>query len=434
MDRVTSQNEDGGAEVKVILLPHGTSGDVLPYIWLGRILQQYGHEAVVIANGVFEGHAKKAGLAFVPLEDDLFEEHLQNPGRFQPWEGTRLAYEFAGQSAGAYAAAVEAWTLRHGRPSLMMASPILYGAHLARQKLGIPLITVHLSPLSIQSIQAPALFIPEMRWLKLLPYRIRKLILSRPNPFEPAAWPWVKKSCEEHGVPVPHNLSRTWWDSPDGSLALFPKWFAPTQPDWPKNLLSWEFPLQDAPEGVALPEALVSFLSAGEKPVIFTAGTFNPYASQFFRNAAEAAKELKCRAILVGDESNHLQQYACSEILTIAFAPFGPLLREASALVHHGGIGTLSQAFSAGIPQIIIPLVNDQHDNAARLMHLGSGSVLARQSFTTRRLVKALNRLLSDRAVKDSAARCAENTNHRLDPGALVHWIESRGLTNSLQT
>lgn len=418
--------------MKVLLLAHGTSGDVLPYVWLGRVLQQHGHEAVLIANGVFERHAEKAGLAFIPLEDADFEVHLQNPGRFQAWEGTRLAYEFAGRSAGAYAAAVESWTLRHGRPSLMMASPILYGAHLAREKLGIPLITVHLSPLSIQSIHAPALFTPEMRWLKLLPYQIRKFILSRPNPFEPAARPWVKKWCAEHGVPMPEHLSRTWWDSPDGSLALFPKWFAPVQPDWPPDLLTWEFPLQDPPEEEALPGSLLSFLSAGEKPVIFTAGTFNPYASHFFQVAAEATKELKCRAILVGDEVNRLQECASPEILTIGFAPFGPLLRKAAALVHHGGIGTLSQAFSAGIPQIIIPLVNDQYDNAARLKRLGAGNVLARRALSTQRLAKTLANLLSDRAVKDSAVRCAEDTCQRLDPLVLVRWLETRGLPNSL--
>jgi UDP:flavonoid glycosyltransferase YjiC (YdhE family) len=56
--------------------------------------------------------------------------------------------------------------------------------------------------------------------------------------------------------------------------------------------------------------------------------------------------------------------------------PLGQVLPRALALVSHGGIGTVSQALAAGIPQLVMPLGFDQFDNAARLERLGVAATL----------------------------------------------------------
>ncbi len=55
------------------------------------------------------------------------------------------------------------------------------------------------------------------------------------------------------------------------------------------------------------------------------------------------------------------------------FVPHSVLLPRARCLVHHGGVGTTSQAFEAGIPQLVLPFAHDQFDNAARVQRLGRG-------------------------------------------------------------
>jgi UDP:flavonoid glycosyltransferase YjiC (YdhE family) len=74
-------------------------------------------------------------------------------------------------------------------------------------------------------------------------------------------------------------------------------------------------------------------------------------------------------------------------------------------LVHHGGIGTLSQGFAAGIPQLVMPMSFDQPDNAARLKRLGSGSSVERKRFRAARVANALSQLLESPTV---AARCRD--------------------------
>ncbi len=38
------------------------------------------------------------------------------------------------------------------------------------------------------------------------------------------------------------------------------------------------------------------------------------------------------------------------------FVPFGKLLKHASVFIHHGGIGTMSQGFRAGVPQMVMAM------------------------------------------------------------------------------
>jgi UDP:flavonoid glycosyltransferase YjiC (YdhE family) len=85
----------------------------------------------------------------------------------------------------------------------------------------------------------------------------------------------------------------------------------------------------------------------------------------------------------------------------VSFVPFRWLLPRAALLVHHGGIGSTSQALHAGIPQVIMPMGFDQFDNAARVERLGVGRALARRRFTAPRLVPLVAGLLADAAVAD---------------------------------
>ena len=75
--------------------------------------------------------------------------------------------------------------------------------------------------------------------------------------------------------------------------------------------------------------------------------------------------------------------------------------------MHHGGIGTTSKAFAAGIPQLVIPLAHDQHDNAARVERLHAG---LHGKPNPRDAAKKLSRLLSDPQIRKGVEHCASLT------------------------
>jgi UDP:flavonoid glycosyltransferase YjiC (YdhE family) len=50
------------------------------------------------------------------------------------------------------------------------------------------------------------------------------------------------------------------------------------------------------------------------------------------------------------------------------------LLRSCQLLIHQGGAGTLMTGLAAGVPQLVLPQVSDQHFNAWRLTRAGAGA------------------------------------------------------------
>jgi UDP:flavonoid glycosyltransferase YjiC (YdhE family) len=65
-----------------------------------------------------------------------------------------------------------------------------------------------------------------------------------------------------------------------------------------------------------------------------------------------------------------------NHILRVDFANLASVLRRASLLIHHGGIGTATQALRAATPQIILPFYYDQADNGDRVRRLGAGTMI----------------------------------------------------------
>ena len=407
----------------ILLLPFGSAGDVFPFIWLGRQLMARGHRVTMITACLFEEHARKAGLNFIPLgEKDEFEAMIRDPRIWKLGHGTKVVFDFAAKSVEPYLAAIESC----GKVDLMLAPVTAFAGRLAREKHGTPLITVHLQPAVFLSVHETPLLHPAMRLLRAMPVWFKRALFSLPNPVDLFALPKVRHICEANGVRPPRSLWREWWDSPDGVLALFPEWFAKPQPDWPANLLQWTFPLEDLATELALKPELQAFLATGEPPVVFTPGSANVQASRFFAVAAEVVQRIGCRAVFVTRDPGQVPQSLPASILTVDYAPFSTLLKHASAFVHHGGIGTMSQAFAAGVPQLIMHMAHDQPDNADRVERLGAGIGLSVRQFTPDRVTKTLQRLLSEASFRSGAAECAKIVTAGADRELLMRWIELR--------
>ncbi len=411
----------------VALLPFGSAGDVFPFIWLGRQLQARGHAVTVITACLFEEAVTGAGLAFVPIgTPEEFELLTNDPRIWKAYEGTKLVFEFAAQSAAAFLTAIEGLHGRGEKPDLLMAPMTAFGARMAREKLGIPLITVHLQPAALLSAHETPVLLPGMQHFRKLLLWLKRLILSLPNPADRFALPRLKQLFQAHGIQSPRNLFKEWWHSPDGTLLLFPEWFAAPQPDWPAARLQWDFPLEDLASENALEPDLLTFLQAGEKPVIVTAGSANVQAASFFETITQAILHLNQRAVLVTRKLEQLPANLPSSIMAVEYAPFSSLLPHASAFVHHGGIGTLSQGMAAGVPQLVMAMAHDQPDNGFRLQELSAGRMLSPRQFNKARVSSALKFLLQEPSVKVACREIQERIKQRRSFGECGQWLEAR--------
>jgi UDP:flavonoid glycosyltransferase YjiC (YdhE family) len=212
---------------------------------------------------------------------------------------------------------------------------------------------------------------------------------------DPAACPTINTVRSEYDLAPIRHISQ-WWHSPQCILGFFPAWYAPPQPDWPRQFVQCDFPLWDELAEEALAPEIEDFLQAGEPPLVFTPGSANLFGSAFFRAAAESCRLLGRRGMLCSRFGHHVPSTLPPGVQHFDYVPFSRLLPRAAAVIHHGGIGTTSQSLAAGIPQLIMPISHDQPDNAYRVRQLGVGDVVWPRRFNPSVVARTLSQLLSD--------------------------------------
>lgn len=106
----------------------------------------------------------------------------------------------------------------------------------------------------------------------------------------------------------------------------------------------------------------------------------------------ELARQFDCHLIM---RSQKLDLFTPSEYLTITdYLPLTALLKDAALFVHHGGANTFSEAFTLGIPQILIPLTTDQPIQAEFLTRSEAGIAIYPNDVTKERMHAAFKELL----------------------------------------
>lgn len=372
----------------------GSAGDVFPMLGLAVELQRRGHDITFATNAHYGKIVESHNLKFEALgSEEDFRACVEHPDLWHPRRSfghlIRHLSPFFKRQYQIYAERVQ------DPHSVGITNCFGFGALLAQDKLGIPVLTLHCQPAAIWSDQEPP-SLPGLigpRWCKRVMHRIGERFL-----IDPAVCPFLNQWRTELGLPPVQKITR-WWNSRYGVLCLFPEWYAPPQRDWPQPLLQTSFPLWNDRSDQPLAPSVESFLQAGSQPVVFTPGSANIHGRSFFKSAVQACSELKLRAILLTEFPEQIPTDLPSTVRHFSYIPLDRLLPHAAAFVHHGGIGSTSQALLAGIPQVLMPLAHDQFDNAARVIRLGVGDSIPAPRFTAPKLGKALQSLLQSQSV-----------------------------------
>ena len=397
-----------------LVMPLGSAGDVHPFVGLALELKKRGHEVTLSTNGYFAELAKKFGLDFIEIgTESVFHAGIQSPELWHPYRSfpylyrnmieptIRPQFEIVSQESAK-------------RPTTVLSNCLGFGALNAQDKLGVKVVTVHLQPVMLWSKtcppRMPGLFGPN--WLQQRIYNLAQRMV-----IDPVVRPSLNAYRVELGLgPVKHVMQ--WWHSKTLLLCLFPDWFCPSQADWPGPCSQVDFPLWDERENgqdtfnAETQKSLEPFLDCGSKPIAFTPGSANLFGKEFFQIAVRACELIDRRAVLLTRFAEQIPRSLPKSILHVPFAPLSLLLPRCSAFVHHGGIGSASQAMAAGIPHLIRPQAHDQFDNAARIVKLGIGDCLKPGRFTPKALARKLRTMLESEPMADQCKFVAEKMNH----------------------
>lgn len=379
-----------------LLTPVGSSGDVHPFMGIGRALRARGHDVTMITAEPFRAVAERAGFRFITLASQAqFDELTRHPDLWHSRKGLTLILQAIASNLQASYTLIEA-AYEPGR-TVLVSHALAFGARVFEEKHGAPAATIHLAPSIFRSdFQSPS-----------------------PSPgVDTSGWPvWLKRSAmwavdrwlvDPHIAPALNRLRhdvglgpvsrvfKEWLHSPQRVIGLFPDWFAAAQPDWPRQLRLTGFPLYDEGDAHRVSADLVEFLDAGPPPILFTPGSANRAAAPFFRAALDATTRLGRRALFLTGYPDQLPPGRAPHVHHEKYAPFSQVLPRCAAIVHHAGIGTAAQALAAGIPQLTMPLGFDQPDNTTRLWRLGVARWVVPRRFTGDRVARELALLLED--------------------------------------
>jgi UDP:flavonoid glycosyltransferase YjiC (YdhE family) len=125
----------------------------------------------------------------------------------------------------------------------------------------------------------------------------------------------------------------------------------------------------------------------------------------------QVCEQLGRRALLFtgsADIRASLPQTLPSYAHAVDYAPHAAVFPHAAAIIHHGGIGTSTEALRAGRPMLVVPHGFDQYDNAERLKRLGVAHALPARDYRSDSAMPLLKDLLGDPAYAQRAWRCAE--------------------------
>lgn len=165
----------------------------------------------------------------------------------------------------------------------------------------------------------------------------------------------------------------------------------------------------------------------GRRLIYASLGTLQNGSEAIFRTIAEACAGVDAQLLISlggGLDPARLGKLAGDPVV-VRYAPQLEILKRAALVITHGGVNTVLESLSAGVPLVAVPLGNDQPGVAARVKTMGAGVVVPRHRLSAARLRRAVLRVLHEDSYRDAARRLQSAIAHLDGPGQAAELIEN---------
>ncbi|MFO7912046.1 MAG: hypothetical protein R6V15_07770, partial [Desulfotignum sp.] len=384
-------------------------GDIQPMIAIALALQSAGHQVQLIGPPENAAWAQGLGCPYLGAGRDVsaFIRTFDRPVSL-----------YSGLSFARFVVQELAWQLKHlpqiiASADLVIGSSLMFGLSSTAEARGIPYRYIAFTPQVLPSKHHP--FLPIQT--QTLPPLVNRMTWTIADILDRCGITLLINRYRKHQklAPVPGA-----WDHILGSQPIVAgdKEIAPVPPDVLKTVIQTGYPHLDQP--IPPNPDLERFLGASEKPVYAGFGSMPPKGQE---NAVplliQAAKNLGLRIIIRHPKKITGKYPADKAVFFIRDYPHQALFPRMAAVIHHGGAGTTATAAAAGVPQVVVPHILDQHYHGHRVFLSGLGPAPIPVSQLTReRLSHALAHCLTNVHILQSA----RNTGHAIDP---AHRLEA---------
>lgn len=381
-------------------------GHVQPMLSVAAGLKRRGHAVLAISDAANAPDAAALGVEFRPwVKAPSLADKAHSGDRLRDWEADnplQVIQDLLGKvmtgPAGAYAADVAA-AIADFRPDVVVSQELLFGPMLAAEAAGLPLAVLAANV-----------------W---------------PFPTQPGAPPFgtgmAPAATEDerglHGMVLQTTRTIFQMGLPDlnaarGALRLMPLTDLFDQFAYARAiLLATSRAFDFAPEPLAEPFRYVGpYLGdpadvadwtppwTDNRPlVVVSSSTLYEGQEGWLGRVIEALGTLPVNGLVtVGPSVDPTQFNQPANVAVVASAPHSQVLPQASAMITHGGHGSVLRGLMAGVPMLVLPAVRDQNDNAARVAVRGAGLSLGRDA-SPEALATGVRRLLGEPSFAESA-------------------------------
>lgn len=379
--------------MRITMLSVGSTGDVRPYVLLGRELQCRGHKVTITAFSRFRNLITEAGLEFYPIHGDAeaMMSSIMEPDTsgltYLPrlWKGIRqiaprMITDMSGSCQNADA---------------MICNYFGTVYYSIAEKFNIPCIQTHFFPMD-PTVSVPMSSIRNQHlgsFLNKSSYKAGYLLIGSVEKLLLNDWRRDNNLTERKALSHPdyriglHKVPVIYAISP----SLFPR-----PADWSKDVHMCGFIFDESPVEYEPPQELADFLLSGDRPVYIGFGSMNTgNMSGLLSIILRSIHAAGIRAVFSTGWSGKSYKSNRSVFFTDNI-PHDWLFPRVSAVVHHGGAGTTAAGLRYGKPTLVIPFAGDQSFWGNQVYRSGCGpKPVPRNSVTVRKLTKSLIELKS---------------------------------------
>jgi UDP:flavonoid glycosyltransferase YjiC (YdhE family) len=368
--------------VRILFAFTGGSGHVDPLVPIARVAEATGHTVAFTGRPAMVPTVEALGFrvfATGPASSDVPPRRIPLRELSAEREDRDLRDGFAGRIARDRATAVLA-LCADWQPDLVVCDEIDFGSMVAAERLGLPYATV--------LVIAAGSF-------------VRPRLVGGPLNALRAA----------HGLPA------------DPELAMLSRY-----------LVLSPFPPSYHDPAFPLPATAHSFRPMTPEPwldgaptVYFTLGTvFNLESGDLFARVLAGLRDLPVDVVAtVGPHIDPQELGPLPDNIHVEpFVSQSLVLPRCSAVVSHGGSGTVLGALAHGLPLVVLPMGADQPLNAARCEAIGVARVLDAVRATPEAVREAVSDVLSDPAYRSAAERIRDEIAALPGPAHAVRLLE----------
>ncbi|MEO1158875.1 MAG: glycosyltransferase, partial [Pseudomonadota bacterium] len=303
----------------------------------------------------------------------------------------------------------DAWAAaRSAGPDLIVYHPKVLAAPHIGEALGIPVVMGLLQPMIVPTSEFPPVGLPRLAipgynrfGYSLVKYsysafrksvnRVRTGLLG------------LKPVQSGRDVLLPRNVG------PIKILHAISPAVVPRPADWPPDAIMTGYWYLPPVENYEPPANLARFLDAGPAPVYVGFGSMTiQEPASLLRMVIDALRTAGVRGVVASGWAG-FDAVDTDDVVMIPAVPHGWLFPRMSAVVHHGGAGTMAQGLRAGVPCVVCPFFGDQPGWAERSVALGVGAQpVPRRKLSAERLAHSICSAIGDPSLRENANALAQ--------------------------